>query len=84
MSQGSGAGAASMGDTGSQKASQMSPSQEMYLRVLGIFSNETSEVDCEYLVLSGSQAYDHYSIELLAYVPSIICLMCCDDLGAQD
>jgi hypothetical protein len=47
MSQGSGAGAASMGDTGSQKASQMTPSQEMYLRVLGIFSNETSEVDCE-------------------------------------
>ena len=35
MSQGSGAGAASMGDAGSQKASQMTPSQQMYLRLMG-------------------------------------------------
>lgn len=35
MSQGSGTRAVSMGDTGSQKASQMTPSQQMYLRLMG-------------------------------------------------
>jgi hypothetical protein len=68
MSQVSGARAVSMGDTGSQNAFQLTPSQQMYLRLmgrkavasslkyrslkpapikdrlLGIFSNETSEV----------------------------------------
>lgn len=53
-------------------------------RVLGIFSNETSEVRCgwmvmmlECVVMSGVQS-------IQTNEPSIFLLMCCHDLGAQD